>query len=83
MSDHSLKVCDWETYRANLKIYNECYKVLKNLYSSRSFGKMRFIQERQKQSYTEKLLNKFVNICHKNVRNQDKKKKYLATIILD
>jgi hypothetical protein len=38
----------------------------KNSYSSRSYGKMRFIQERQKQSFTDKLINKFVKTCQKN-----------------
>ena len=66
MLENSLKVFDWETYREKLNVYKECYKVLKKLHSSRSYGKMRFIQERQKQSFTDKLINKFVKTCQKN-----------------
>ena len=34
MSEQNRKVFDWETYRTNLKVYKECYKMLKNLSSS-------------------------------------------------
>ena len=43
----------------------------KNSYSSRSYGKMRFIQERQKQSFTDKLINNFVKTCQKNAGYDD------------
>ena len=65
MSEQNRKVFDWETYREIMKVFRECYKVLKNLYSSRSHGKMRFIQERKKQSFTDKLIDKFANTCKK------------------
>ena len=48
MSKNSLKVYDWATFRENLKVQRKCYDVLKHLYSSNAFTKLRWIRERQK-----------------------------------
>ena len=71
LSDRILKVFGWETYRDNFNAYRECYNVFINLDSSHSYGKIRLIQERQKQSYADKLLNNFVNTCQKKTGYDD------------
>ena len=63
MSENSLKVFDWTTLRDNLKEQRKCYDVLKYFYSSNTLTKLRWIQERQKESFTETFINDFISKC--------------------
>ena len=71
LSENSLKVYDWATFRENSKQQRKCYDVLKHLYSYNNFTKMRWIQERQKQTFTETFLNEFVSKCKEETKKGD------------
>ena len=73
MAETSLKVFDWVTFRENLKEHRKSYDVLKNLYLSSTLAKMCWIQERQKQRFTDTFINEFefVSKCKKKTGVDD------------
>ena len=63
MSENSLKIFNAEVFRERFRVHRQSFNVLQHFYSSRQFGKRRFLQQRQKQRFCDKFINKTVKIC--------------------
>ena len=71
MAENSIKVFDADAFRANFRVHRRSFSVLQYLYSSRKFGKRRFLQQRQKRAFCDKFINKTVNTCTEAAGGED------------
>ena len=62
MSDNTLKVFNGELFRANFIKHRKAFSILGGLYSTRQFGKRRFLQQQRKQKFDDTFINKTVKI---------------------
>ena len=55
-----LKVFDMRVFETHFVVHRYCYDVLNFLYSTREFGKRRFLFQRRKKCFEDKFINKAV-----------------------
>ena len=71
LCENSLKGIFCEVFDARYLETRAGYEVLKKLYSSRNFGKLRFILQRQKQKFDRKFVNKALEIFEEGAGGND------------
>jgi len=71
LCENSLKGVFREDFDARYLETRAGYEVLKQLYSSRNFGKLRFILQRQKQKFDRKFVNKALEIFEEGAGGND------------
>ena len=71
MSDNTLKVFNGELFHTNFRKHRRAFDVLGGLYSTRQFGKRRFLQQQRKQKFDDTFINKAVKIFNNAAGGKD------------